>query len=330
MIKYVSNSYEFKDYFYENINILGDESMDYAIGVDIGGTKVAIAVINEQGKVIEESVIPTNVSITSEKMMDTIIEEIQTVIKKSQVNELDIIGLGIGAPGPLDSRNGIILCPPNLTGWIDVPIQAYFAKTFDWPIKLENDANAAALAEKWLGAARKNNHFAYMTISTGIGAGIVVEGKLLRGLKGNAGDIGHTVIDPSFGECTCGQKGCLEAVASGTAIAKHGSKIVGKNLSTKEVFALYHEGHEQIVEMIDHVLMILGMACVNLINTFDLEKIVIGGGVSKVGDLLFHTIQKYVQTYALNPIGRQAEIVPAKLNQNAGVIGAAALCFNLE
>lgn len=303
--------------------------MKYSIGVDIGGTKVAIAVVNEDGEVKTESVIPTNLMITPKEMIEVICKEIRKVINRSKVNENKIIGIGIGAPGPLDSRNGVITCPPNLTGWIDIPIQKIIRESFSFPVTLENDANAAALAEKWVGAAKDSDNFTYMTVSTGIGAGVIVEGKLLRGLKGNAGDIGHTVIDPSFGKCTCGQRGCLEVIASGTAIARRGSEIIGKEISTKEVFDLYYEGNEQIVHLIDHVLTVLGMACVNIINTFDPEKIVIGGGVSKVGDLLFDSIRTYVKQYALNPIGRQTEIVPAKLDQNSGVVGAAALCFNI-
>jgi|SRR5690625_1504902 len=303
--------------------------MKYSIGIDIGGTKVAIAIVDQKANIKSENIIPTDVSISPEKMIEIICNEMKDLIKKSNIDQTDIIGIGIGAPGPLDSRNGMITCPPNLTGWIDVPIQQIVEKAFPFPVTLENDANAAALAEKWVGAAQKNDNFVYMTVSTGIGSGIMIEGELLRGLKGNAGDIGHTVIDPSFNQCACGQKGCLEAIASGTAIAKYGSQIMGKKLSTKEVFDLYLEGNEKIIEHIDYVLEILGMACVNIINTFDPEKIVIGGGVSKVGDLLFHPIRNYVSKYALNPTGRQTEIVPATLDQSSGVVGAAALCFNI-
>src|SRR5699024_10610358 len=181
----------------------------------------------------------------------------------------------------------------------------------------------------WIGAAKDNNYYTYITVSTGSGAVIYADGKLLRGLKGNAGDIGHTVIDPSFGRCSCGQYGCLESIASGTAIAKRSSEIIGKNVSTKEVFALYREGNEKVIEYIDKVLRVLGVACVSVINTFDSEKVVIGGGVSKVGDILFDPIRSYVSKYALNPKGRRAKIVPAKLKQDAGLIGAAALYFEV-
>lgn len=303
--------------------------MEYSIGVDIGGTKVAIGIVSEQGEIQSETVIPTDLTITPEAMIEKIVGEINKMLDTTDINKEDIIGIGMGAPGPLDSKNGMITCPPNLTGWIDVPISELMGKHFSYPITLENDANAAGLAEKWVGAAQGCDNFTYMTVSTGIGAGVIVEGRLLRGLKGNAGDIGHMVIDPSVGACPCGQHGCLEWVASGTAIARRGSEILGKKVSTKEVFDLYREGHKEIGELVEHVLRTLGVACVSIINTFDPEKIVIGGGVSKVGDLLFDSLQDYVSNYALNPTGRQTQVVPAKLDQSSGVIGAAALCYGI-
>src|SRR5699024_3775390 len=146
--------------------------------------------------------------------------------------------------------------------------------------------------------------------------GIIADGKLLHGVKGNAGDFGHTVVDPSFGLCRCGQYGCLEVAASGTAIARQGSAIMERDVSTKEVFELYAAGHTEIVKLIERVFRVLGVACVSLVNTFDTEKIVIGGGVSNVGDPMFRAIRDYVGTYALNPAGRKTEIVQAGLDQN--------------
>lgn len=301
--------------------------MQYSVGVDIGGTKIAIAIVNEYGDIIEKNIIQTDHSKTPEQMISIICGEIRKVVSESGVHLEEIKGIGVGAPGPLDSQKGQIMCPPNLKSWINIPVVQLMKQELALPVLLENDANVAALAEKWIGAALGSNNFAYMTVSTDIGAGIIVDGNLLRGIKGNAGDIGHTVVDPSFGQCSCGQYGCLESIASGTAIAKHGTKIIGRELSTKEVFELYSEGNEKIVDLIERIFRVLGVACVSMINTFDPEKIVIGGGVSNVGDVLFNAVQSYVGKYALNPVGRQTKVVPAKLGQSAGVIGAAALCF---
>src|SRR5699024_7150192 len=150
------------------------------------------------------------------------------------------------------------------------------------------------LAEQWVGAGSSFRDFIFMTVSTGIGAGIVSNGNLLTGKSGNAGDIGHIVVDPSFGSCICGQEGCLEMVASGTAIARNGSKMMRISLTTEEVFDLYYIGQPEIVELIDKTLKRLGAGCVSLINTLDTEAIIIGGGVSSIGDLLFDTVRNYV------------------------------------
>lgn len=297
--------------------------MKYSIGVDIGGTNIGIAVVSKKGEIIEQTTIPTDLSITPQMMIARINSYIKKVVKKSGVKANNIIGIGIGSPGPLDSKSGIIMCPPNLKTWVNVPIVRLLQETWSIPIILENDANAAAVAEKFVGAARDNRNFIYITISTGIGSGIFVDGKLLKGVMGNAGDIGHIVIDPSFGPCSCGQYGCFESIASGTAIAKRGSKIMGRPLSTKEVFDLYLKGNPKMVDFIEKIFRVIGMAFVSIINIFDTEKIIIGGGVSKVGKPLFNSIRDYVGKYALNDMGRQTEIVPAKLGQDAGVIGAA-------
>ncbi|HLR08691.1 MAG TPA: ROK family protein [Bacillota bacterium] len=302
--------------------------MKYKIGIDIGGTNIVIGMIDESGKLQDHEIIPTDLSISPFDMISKINDKLKTMIKRSKINENDIKGIGIGAPGPLDSKKGMIICPPNLQTWKDIPIKKWIEDEFPYPVQLENDANAATLAERYFGAGKNIDNFIYMTISTGIGAGIFSEGKLLHGQKGNAGDIGHVVVDPSFGKCVCGQYGCLENIASGTAISREGSKIFGESLTTKEVFDLYKEGHSKIVPYIDRVLEILGIACVNLINTFDTERIVIGGGVSKVGALLFDTLQNYVNTYALTPHGRYTEVVPAQLELHSGVIGAA-LCVDV-
>lgn len=302
--------------------------MKYSIGVDIGGTKVAMAIVNQAGAIEAQTVIPTDLSISPEAMINVIAERIQQIMKHAAIPKNEILGIGVGAPGPLDSKQGIITCPPNLTNWVNIPIAELLHNHFSIPITLENDATAATLAEKWVGAGQQSDNFIYMTISTGIGAGIISDGNLLRGVKGNAGDIGHTVIDPSFGKCSCGQYGCLESIASGTAIAKRGSEVMNSDLSTKEVFDLYTRGDAKITDYMESIFRVLGVACVTAINTFDPEKIIIGGGVSKVGDPLFQSIQAYVSQYALNPTGRNVNIIPAQLEQNAGVIGAAALCFD--
>lgn len=299
----------------------------YAIGIDIGGTKIASGIVDDTGKIIIQKIIPTDLSISVEEMVARVSEAVESLTLESGISLKEIAGIGIGAPGPLDTLQGRIVCPPNLPTWADTPIVELFAKHFSLPIVLENDATAATLAEKWIGAGQDCEDFVFMTVSTGVGAGIYANGKLITGAKGNAGDIGHMVVNPAYGACTCGQHGCLESIASGTAIAKRVSALLGQELNAEAVFNLYNEGNEAVIELVDKLLKEIGVACVSLINTFDLEKIIIGGGVSKVGDILFKAVTDYVRKYALSPAGRETVIIQAKLEQDAGLIGAAKLCL---
>jgi glucokinase len=301
---------------------------EYVVGIDIGGTKVAIGVVDESGKVLADCILPTDLRLHPTEMVDKISEAINDLVKKQKNTEEKIRGIGIGAPGPLDAIRGVITCPPNLPGWTDFSIVEEFKKKFNLPIVLENDANAATLAEKWVGAAQSNHSFVYITISTGIGSGLYMNGKLISGAKGNAGDIGHIVIDPSKGTCTCGQKGCFEWVASGPAIARQASEMMGQPLTTKQAFQLFEERHPKIVPLVEEVFQHIGMGCVTIINMLDPQVIVIGGGVSEVGDRLFNSVQQYINRYALNPAGRQTRVIRSALRQHAGLIGAASLLFS--
>jgi glucokinase len=299
--------------------------LKYAVGIDIGGTKTAIGIVDEQGRVAGQSVIHTDLSKTPEQMVQAMAEVVVQLQKETGITDEGILGIGLGIPGPLDAAAGKFACPPNLPTWANFEVAAEFSKYFSFPMQVQNDATAAALAEKWIGAAQENDHFIYLTISTGIGAGLFLNGKLYSGFRGNAGDAGHIVIDPSLGTCICGQKGCFEWVASGTAIARQATEIRGKETTTKEAFALYGQRDPQMTELVGRIFEYISMGIVSLINTFDPEKVVIGGGVSQVGDPLFTWIRAYVKRLALSPGGKETEIVPVQLNQDAGFIGAAAL-----
>lgn len=299
--------------------------MNYAIGIDIGGTKIAIGLVDSQGLIAAQTTLPTDLSISPDEMITRVATATTQLLNEQAIPSSSIAGIGVGAPGPLNTKKGIIVEPPNLRSWWNFSIIESLQRYFNFPIFFENDATAAALAEKWVGAAQNLDHFIFMTISTGIGAGIFAHGKLLTGATGNAGDIGHIVIDPSAGHCNCGQDGCFEYIASGTAIARQATQILGRQVTSKETFELAADGHKEMKRLVDQVFRYIAIGCVTLINTFDPEKVIIGGGVSQVGPALFETIQSYVEKNALNPTGRSTPIIPAQLQQNAGLIGAAAL-----
>ncbi|GGH26049.1 ROK family protein [Paenibacillus segetis] len=299
--------------------------MSYAVGIDIGGTKTAIGLIDSSGVILAKTSLPTDLSIKPDEMVDRMAEAVKDLITAQGIQESDLLGIGVGAPGPLNSKTGYIVKPPNLPTWWDFPLVDSLRRHFELPISFENDATAAALAEKWLGAAQDAEHFVFITVSTGIGAGIYTHGKLLTGATGNAGDVGHFVIDASGDQCVCGQHGCWEYLASGTAIARQASALLGREVSSKEAFDLAAAGDVPMKDLIDGIFRYIGIGCVTLINTFDPEMLVIGGGVSQVGAPLFDAVKDYVSQYALNPSGRTTAIVPAALQQDAGLIGAAAL-----
>lgn len=299
--------------------------MTIAIGIDIGGTKTAIGLIDEQGQLLAKQALPTDLGVSPPQMVARIAAGIQEMIDTSGILSSELIGIGIGAPGPLDTRSGILDCPPNLPGWQGFALVEALRRHFDLPVRMENDATAAALAEKWLGAAQGSEHFAFVTISTGIGAGLYAHGRLLTGSSGNAGDAGHIVIDPAAGRCACGQLGCWEWVASGTAIARQATELRGRATTAKEAFALAAAGDAVMQPLVERVYRYIGMGCVSLINLLDPELIVLGGGVAQSGAPLFAAVSAYVAAHALGPRGRRTAIVPAELKTEAGLIGAAAL-----
>lgn len=299
--------------------------MSIAVGIDIGGTKVAFGFADEKGAVHAKGSLKTDLSVSPGEMITRIADAVKQLAEQNGLSFSEMKGIGVGAPGPLDTNNGKLTCPPNLKSWWDFPVVEALESHLPLPIKMENDATAAALAEKWLGAAQDSDHFIFLTISTGIGAGIYLHGKLLTGSTGNAGDAGHMIVDPAGGVCTCGQAGCWEWIASGTAITRQATELLGRDVTSKEAFELAAQGDSQMSELVNRVFTYIGMGCVSLINILDPNKIVIGGGVSQVGEPLFAAVQSYISKYALNPSGRQTAIVPAQLQQDAGLIGAAAL-----
>jgi glucokinase len=299
--------------------------MVYAVGIDIGGTKTAIALVNEKGETIEKDVIPTDTKVTPEDMIGLMKDKVDDILTRSKMTVEDIEGIGIGVPGPIDLNKGELAYAPNLPNWKNTPIVPLFLERFPTRVVLANDANAAALGEKWLGAGKDSNHFIYITISTGIGGGIFSDGKLFTGFKGNAAEVGHMVIEYDGPVCGCGQKGCFEAVASGTAIARDGSAIYGKKLTTKEVFDLYKSGDTKMVPYVEGVFNKIGTGITSLINLLEPEMVVLGGGVTNVGEPLFTAVTDYVKKHAISRSGKQTRIVPSELSQDTGVMGAAAL-----
>jgi glucokinase len=252
-----------------------------------------------------------------------------------------IYGIGIGCGGPLDRETGVILSSPNLPGWRDVPLRQIIQDALGAPVTLDNDANAAALAEARFGAGRQIQNFIYLTISTGIGGAIVINGQLYHGSTGNAGEFGHQTLNPNGPLCLCGKRGCLEAYASGTSIARCAREAAQSQqtlitqfvdgdldrINADIVSFAARKGDQVALELWEQAGCHLGHGIANAINIINPERVILGGGVTKAGDLLFVPTRRYAAKWTMPELFRNVEIVPAELGDDIGIYGAAVLAM---
>jgi len=280
-------------------------------------------------------------------------QAVQQALDEAHVTCTQIAGIGIGAPGPLNNRTGVIFAPPNLKGWRNVPLRDTFQEHFNVPTFVENDANAAALGEYMFGAGRGSKELVYLTISTGIGGGVIADGKILEGVIGTAAELGHMTIDWHGERCNCGNIGCLESIASGTAIARRANAMVvlGKADDLRD-FALTHQdetssqqkdtslyinartvaqaaeaGIPLAVDIIDRAAEALGVGLVNIIHIFNPETIILGGSVSQIGARLLDPARSIMNERAMDVPRDAVRLVIAELGPNVGLVGAGALIY---
>lgn len=308
----------------------------YVIGIDLGGTKISTAIANMDGKVQSLFVIPTEASLGEKKVIENIVTSIEKVIVEAKSNLDEILCIGIGSPGVLDLENGEILASPNLP-FANFKIVSELKKTFDIDIYLDNDANVATIGEYVLGAGKGKQNMVFVTVSTGVGGGAIVNGELYRGNTSNALEVGHMTIDVSGPICGCGNYGCLEALSSGTAIAKKANQALLSKVETSlrkyekvtsyEVFVEAKNGDPVATEIIDGALNYLGIGIANVITMFDPAMVVIGGGVSNAGDEIFEKVKEVVKRRNFKVMSDNCEIVHAKLGTDAGVLGAVSLAL---
>jgi glucokinase len=312
----------------------------FALGIDIGGTNLVVGSVAEDGSALHAlRSEPTHAEAGQQDVLDRLITLAQRAIEQTRrdLPDAEILGVGVGAPGPLDTKSGIVLLTPNL-GWVNLPLRQIIHERLGLPAALDNDANCAILGEWWMGAARGTRNAIGITIGTGIGGGIVVEGKLFHGASDCAGEIGHTTIDTEGRRCKCGNYGCLEAYASGPNIAlraveeiKAGavsrlSSYVGGDLNqvtAQTVYQAAHDGDDLALEVVNDTAKFLGTGIANLLNIFNPEVVVVCGGVTLAGDHLFVPLRREVARRAFKPAVNVCRIVPCELTGTAGVYGAA-------
>jgi glucokinase len=308
----------------------------YVIGIDLGGTKINGALADLKGKVISQHIIPTNASEGEEKVLNRIFQVIEKVLSDANKTAEDIKAIGIGSPGPLDAKKGIIISTPNLP-FDNFELVKPIKEKFNIPAYLDNDANVAAIGEHIFGAGKGTENMVFVTVSTGVGGGAIINGKIYRGNTCNALEIGHTTLEKDGPRCNCGNYGCVEALASGTAIGKRAKEAVGrgeetslknyKELTSYEVFKEAKKGDKVASGILDSCLNYLGICIANIIDSFDPEMVIIGGGVSHGGSIVFDKVNEVVKQRCFESMANSCLIVPAGLGTDSGVIGAVALAI---
>lgn len=303
----------------------------YKFGVDVGGTTVKIGLFSGDGKLEEKYEIATDKSDQGAHIIEHIAAKLDEIIAEKSYGILDCMGVGIGLPGPVD--RGMILGCVNL-GWGIFSIVEEFSKAFhNVPVYAGNDANTAALGEYVAGAGKGMKNMMMVTLGTGVGGGIIIDGRILEGANGGAGEIGHIPVNPQEQDiCGCGKKGCLEQYASATGIVRVAEKLRKENGNTalpagcraKQVFDYAKEGDELAMQAVEELGRYLGLALASCACVLNPEGIVIGGGVSRAGKILLDVTEKNFQTYVFKPC-RNVKFSLAELGNDAGIYGAAAM-----
>jgi glucokinase len=315
----------------------------FIIGVDLGGTNIVVGALSEDGsRHAGARSEPTLAERGAEAVVDRIARLIEETIGDTMAEtgcgRDAFLGVGIGSPGPLDRERGIVIVTPNL-GWKNFPLRDEVAQRVGLPATLDNDANCATYGEWWLGAARGARNVVGLTIGTGIGGGLILEGQLYHGASDVAGEIGHTTIDSTGRRCKCGNYGCLEAYASGPNIAERAREalaaddgsmlpsLVGGDLDRITAATVYEasaRGDELARQVVRETAQFLGIGVANLLNIFNPDVVVLAGGVTQAGDALFEPLRAEVRRRAFKPAVDACRIVPGELVGRAGVVGAAA------
>lgn len=314
--------------------------MRYVMGVDIGGTNLVVgAVVADGSAVVGLRTEPTGAAHGADTVIDRIVGMARATMKDTRKVDPDALfdGVGIGSPGPLDRKTGIVILTPNL-GWVDMPVRDRIGRALRLPAWLDNDANCAMAGEWWIGAAKGARHAVTFTLGTGIGGGIVIDGRLLHGASDVAAEIGHITIETNGRRCGCGNDGCLEAYASGPAIARRALEMIEAGaessipslvdgalarISAQTVYEAAGTGDALALEVVQDTAKYLGVGVANLINILNPEVVVICGGVTQAGDRLFTPLRREVARRAFRPAVQACRIVPGILPGTAGVVGAA-------
>jgi glucokinase len=301
--------------------------------VDLGGTHLRVALVDDTGRILKQHKQDTPKGDSAEDIINALAQ----VSERWGCNELPVVATSIMVPGAVDCAKAVVVQAPNLPSLVNFPLKTELEQRLGWPVYLENDANAAAVGEMWVGAARGCRDVVSVTLGTGVGGGVILGGKLWRGSHGSAGEIGHTTVDPFSGlKCKCGNTGCLELFASATAIVRMTreslslfpeTSLQSDGLTAEKVYDAGQKGDELALAVFKRFGMYLGIGLANLINLIDPQIIVITGGVVNGWDLFAGEMYRQVEERAFRATAQQVKIAKAECGDNAGLLGAARLAL---
>ena len=307
----------------------------YYIGIDLGGTNIAVGVVDDRHNIIAEASVPTGAFRPAEEMVADMCRAVELALDKAGLIAADCASIGIGSPGTCDSEAGVVLRAYNL-GWFNVPVCKMLHERFGIPVRLSNDANCAALAETVAGAAVGCRNMILITLGTGVGGGIIIDGKIYAGMRSMGAELGHTLLVLEGEHCTCGRDGCWEAYASATALIRQGREAAAAHptsllnrypeLTGRDVFDAADAGDEAAQAVLERYYVYVAAGITDLVNILSPEMVLIGGGISRQGERLLRPIRRYVAANCFGGESRPQPIIQAaQLGNEAGIIGAAAL-----
>jgi glucokinase len=318
---------------------------EHVVGIDIGGTKLATVVADKTGHILGKVRKPTHSEKGPEYAIGLLFDMVREVVNQVSLEQTSISAIGVSCGGPLDTKTGIVYSPPNLPGWDALPLKALLESEFQVPVIIENDANASALAEFRFGGGRGYSAVLYMTMSTGIGGGIVIDGQVYHGANDSAGEVGHQILLPNGPRCGCGKRGCLEALCSGPAIARRAQAAIQKQrkggksptalltladgrieaVKSEHVLAAARTGDALALELVQETAYYMGWGIANLVNILNPDIVLLGTIAVAAGDLLLDPIRETVSKFAMTRPAEAVHIAPAELGDALGDLAAVAL-----
>ena len=315
-----------------------------AIGIDLGGTNLKGAAVDRHGRILAKRAGPADPSRGPGPVVADMGDLVDALLSDTSRHRTELAGVGLGTPGPLSQREGRIVKAANLPGWVNVPLVAMLAEKTGRPVTLENDGNAAAFGEFWAGAGRGFDDLVMLTLGTGVGAGVVLDRRLLHGHHENAAELGHTIVVIDGLECSCGQRGCLEQYASAGGVARRVTTAIsegersilaesldsGESIDARRVVEAARAGDLLCQRIWDEACLYLAVACVNIQHAFNPACVILGGGMSQAGDFLLGPVKEHLARQSWSLHDDLPEVLLAGLGYDAGVVGAAGLAWEKD